>query len=86
MNAVKPAPHDKTKAFFRVAYVLFILLAIYYSVKGETGNAASNLGIGLIFDPFAPAKWQERKGWQKAWLLVHVTAVFALFAVTIFLK
>lgn len=86
MNAVKPAQKDHTKALFRVAYVLFVLLSVYNAVTGDWSDAASTLGIGLIFDPFASAKWEERKGWQKAWLLVHLLIVLALFAAAFFVK
>jgi hypothetical protein len=86
MNMTKPASQDKTRALFRVGYAAFLALVVYYLIKGELANAASNLGIALIFDPFAPAKWEERKGWQKGWLIVHVLGVIGLFAAGFLLK
>jgi len=86
MNAVKPTGQDRTKSMFRVGYALFLALVVYYLIKGEVTNAASNLGIALIFDPFAPAKWEERKAWQKGWLIVHVLGVIGLFAAGFLLK
>lgn len=86
MNAVKQTGQDKTKALFRVGYGVFLALVVYYLIKGELNNAASNLGIALIFDPFAPAKWKERKRWQKGWLLLHVLCVIGLFAAGFLLK
>jgi glycerol uptake facilitator-like aquaporin len=86
MTAVKQAKPDKTRTLFRVAYVLFLLLVVYRLINGEVMEAASCLGIALIFDPFAPAKWEERKVWQKAWLVMHATIVCALFAAGFILK
>lgn len=86
MNAVKTEPADRTLLFNRILYSGFVLLSIYFVIRGNLGDAASNLGIALIFDPFAPLQWPQRKGWQKAWLLVHVVLVMALFAGWLFLK
>jgi hypothetical protein len=73
-------------ALARVGYGLFILMAIYFATIGhDMMTAASNLGIGLIFDPFAPAPWAQRPVWQRAWLIVHVTATFSLFGYAWFL-
>lgn len=46
-------------------------------------NAASNLGIALIFDPFnQQKKWNDRPLYQRVWLIVHVMLVFGLFAIS----
>jgi hypothetical protein len=79
MTIIKTGQQDKSLAVNRLLYSGFLLLCLYFLVKGDVTDAASNLGIALIFDPFAPAAWQERKKWQKAWLLVHVTLVIGLF-------
>jgi hypothetical protein len=64
----------------RWLYGAFVFFCIYNLIRGNLADAASNLGIALIFDPFTPAKWEERKTWQKAWLIVHVSVVIGLFA------
>ena len=79
MTIIKTGKQDTSLVVNRLLYSGFLLLCLYFLVKGDVTDAASNLGIALIFDPFAPATWQERKNWQKAWLLVHVTLVIGLF-------
>lgn len=71
---------DLTQGFYRIAYSLFILLAIYQVfVRKDFVDAASNMGIGLVFDPFNPKiSWKERPNWQKAWLLIHLAIAAAL--------
>jgi hypothetical protein len=76
----KEKKRDFTPAFSRVMYCLFIVLAIYYFVRGQWMQVASNMGIALIFDPFNHnMKWQERPLYQKIWLLVHVSVVIIFF-------
>lgn len=72
--------YRRTLKFNRFLYGAFVVFCIYFLIRGDVADAASNLGIALIFDPFVPAKWEERKGWQKAWLFVHVSLVIGLFA------
>ncbi|WP_407524900.1 hypothetical protein PDL71_02580 [Lacibacter sp. MH-610] len=79
MTIIKTGKQDTSLTVNRLLYSGFLLLCLYFLVKGDITDAASNLGLALIFDPFAPATWQERKKWQKAWLFVHVTLVFGLF-------
>jgi hypothetical protein len=68
-------------ALARVGYGLFILMAIYFATLGhDMMTAASNLGIGLIFDPFNPVPWAQRPTWQRTWLVVHGLATIGLFA------
>lgn len=86
MTIIKTGQQDKSLAVNRLLYSGFLLLCLYFLVKGDVTDAASNLGIALIFDPFAPATWQERKKWQKAWLFVHVIFVISLFLVGFFGK
>lgn len=65
---------------FRMAYGLFLLLVIYYLIRGDVENATINMGIALIFDPFdATVKWQNRPLYQRVWLLFHVAFTFTGF-------
>ena len=74
MHAVKTAGKDRTRLFNRLMYSAFLLIAAYaFFFRGEYGDAAANLGIGLIFDPFNPEQpWRERPGYQRTWLIVHL--------------
>lgn len=67
------------------AYFGFILLGMYQAIfSSDYIQAASSLGIGLIFDPFDPEqKWKERPTWQKAVLICHLALVAALFGLGI---
>ena len=71
---------DVTQGFYRIAYVLFILLAIYQViVRKDFIDAATNLGIALIFDPFnIKVSWSDRPQWQRAWLIIHLAIAAAL--------
>lgn len=71
---------DLTPSFNRVAYGLFALLAIYQIfIKKDFIEAASSMGIALIFDPFNQSvTWNERPLWQRAWLIVHLAIAAAL--------
>lgn len=81
MTTEKTRAKDISPAFNRWAYGGFLVMSFYFLiVNNDVLAAASNLGIALIFDPFNPAvKWTDRKGWQKAWLLVHVAVTLTLF-------
>ena len=71
---------DVTHRFYRIAYLLFILLAIYQLViQKDFIDAATNMGIALIFDPFnTKLAWTDRPQWQRAWLIVHLAIAAAL--------
>jgi hypothetical protein len=70
----------------KIAYAVFILLSIYFLVKHQYLEAASNLGLALIFDPFnQQQKWNDRPLYQRIWLLVHVVIVFGLFLIGLIL-
>ena len=81
MTTEKTSAKDISPAFNRIAYGGFVAMSLYFLiVNNDVLNAASNMGIALIFDPFNPAiKWTDRKGWQKAWLFVHVAVTLFLF-------
>jgi hypothetical protein len=82
MTSEKATPKNISPVVNRWMYGGFIALAIFFLVRGEIMNAAANLGIAMIFDPFDQAvKWNERKLYQRIWLFVHVAIVLALFIV-----
>ena len=59
-------------------FVLFGLYMILF--RRQFSDAATYFGIALAFDPFDQAQpWKERPLWQKAWLIVHLAIVAALF-------
>ncbi len=66
--------------FNRVLYGCFVLIAIYYAAFNKDFiEAASSLGIGLIFDPFnTEESWTDRPRWQKVWLIVHLAVAAGL--------
>ncbi len=69
----------------RYGYIFFLLLILYFLVRGNIENAIINLGIALIFDPFdSKVRWEQRPLYQKLWLFVHVSLVFAGFAYLVF--
>ena len=67
--------------FNKFIYFGFVLLGAYYVIfHKDYSSAVSTLGIALAFDPFNPNQpWNERPMWQKAWLIVHLACVAALF-------
>ncbi len=70
----------KNKVVSRIFYCISILLAIYQVTQHRYLEAASALGVGLVFDPFDPHQtWKERPLWNKVWLFVHLTVVAGLF-------
>ncbi len=72
---------DRSVMFNRSMYGAFVLLSIYFFIRGDVASAMSNLGIALIFDPFdQKIKWNDRPHYQRIWLFVHVGLVFALLA------
>ncbi len=62
-------------------YGAFVLLTVYYvAFSKDFSNAVASLGIALAFDPFNQEQpWNERPIWQRAWLIIHLTCVAALF-------
>ncbi len=88
MTTEKATAKDISPVINRWGYVAFVLVSLYFLfVSKDIVTAASNLGIALIFDPFNPAvKWTNRKGWQKAWLVVHVLLTLGLFVYGFLIK
>jgi hypothetical protein len=49
------------------------------------GQALIYLGLALAFDPFKQEEnWNERPGWQKLVLFIHLSIVFGLVFIEIF--
>jgi len=65
----------------RFLYTLFVVLSVYFLViTNDISSAMTNLGLALVFDPFdQKVMWADRPMYQRAWLLIHVGVVFALF-------
>jgi hypothetical protein len=65
----------------KYVYGAFLVLAAYYIFVGHRYiDAATNMGISLIFDPFnTDQKWNDRPKWQKIWLVTHLAIMAGLF-------
>lgn len=74
MTTMETRRKDVSRPVFRVMYGLFVLLSAYYLFyKQDYGDAAVNLGLALIFDPFDPeVPWDKRPRYQRAWLIIHL--------------
>lgn len=72
--------NKSTVVIFRIMYVLFLLIAVYEIIfKKDYIQAASQLGIALIFDPFNhQISWSDRPIWQRTWLFIHLVLTTAL--------
>ena len=68
-------------SFNKYLYIGFVLLGLYELwVKKSALEAATQLGIALIFDPFDQNQpWKERPQWQKAILISHLALMGGLF-------
>ena len=68
-------------SFYKYLYIGFVLLGLYELwVKKSALEAATQLGIALIFDPFDQNQpWKERPQWQKAILIIHLALMGGLF-------
>lgn len=84
MTSANDKIQDKSAMFNRIMYGGFLLLGIYFLVTKDVSSAMSNLGIGLVFDPFDQrVSWKQRPQYQKIWLMVHLSLVFGLLAILI---
>jgi hypothetical protein len=77
--------NKSTVILFRIMYVLFLMIAAYEIIfKKDYVQAASQLGIALIFDPFnQQISWSNRPVWQRAWLIIHLAITAALLGLGI---
>ncbi len=68
-------------SFNKFLYLGFVLVGLFQAIfSKDYMQAASSLGIALAFDPFDPEqKWNERPTWQKAFLIIHLGLVAAMF-------
>jgi len=68
-------------SFNKYLYLGFVLFGLYeLLVKKSALEAATQLGIALIFDPFDTTQpWKERPKWQKAVLILHLALIVGLF-------
>jgi len=66
----------------RIGYSAFVMLAVYFLFfSNEPMEAAINLMLALIFDPFRRDQpFSARPLYQRAWLIVHLAVAFTLFA------
>ncbi|ADB38728.1 hypothetical protein [Spirosoma linguale] len=65
--------------FNRIMYGAFVLLSAYFLATGSYHDAAVNLGIGLIFDPFdQTVRWDNRPRWQRVWLIIHLVVIVGI--------
>lgn len=79
MTSTKVKSQDKSAPFNRILYGGFLFMGIYFLATKDISSAMSNLGIGLVFDPFdQKVSWQQRPPYQKIWLLVHLSIVLVL--------
>lgn len=81
MHITNQPANTKTRSIVinRVLYGAFVLLCLYYFLTGSYEDAAVNLGIGLIFDPFdQTVRWNDRLRWQRAWLIVHLFVMLGI--------
>ena len=62
-------------------YAGFMLFGLYLILSRQAfSEAVIYFGIALAFDPFDQEQpWKERPMWQKAWLIIHLAIVAALF-------
>lgn len=65
----------------RLLYGAFVLFSLYYVLVSKNySDAVMTLGIALAFDLFDTAMpWGERPLWQRAWVILHLALVAALF-------
>lgn len=85
MKQVANINKAQTNRINRSAYIIFLALVVYLFIKGDYDDAIANLGIAMVFDPFDSfVKWNDRPRYQRAWLIVHVTLVFAGVAFLIY--
>ncbi len=71
----------------KYAYAVFLLAGIGFILKNDFAMAMVFWALSPVFDPFDPrVAFGNRPLWQKMWLLLHITVVFALLIFEIFLR
>ena len=72
------------KSLNKPAYVIFVLVGIYFAISRDFSQAATFWGLALVFDPFdLTMPFSKRPFYQQAWLMVHLTVTIALFVMMI---
>lgn len=72
------------KNFNKPAYIIFILLGIFFLVKKDFSQAVIYGGLALAFDPFDTAiPFPKRPFYQQALLLIHLSVTLALIVLTL---
>jgi hypothetical protein len=62
------------------AYIIFVLIGIYFLVRKDFSQASMDFGLALAFDPFnIKVPFHQRPFYQQAWLIVHLSITLALF-------
>jgi hypothetical protein len=67
----------------RMVYGIFTIAGLVFMLLKDWNNALIFFGLAPVFDPFTPIKFNERPGWQQAWLVVHVAVTMGLFGMMI---
>ncbi|AUD00387.1 hypothetical protein [Spirosoma pollinicola] len=84
MRSVNPSTQNNPRSIKinRAMYGAFVLLCLYFFLTGSYDDAAANLGVALIFDPFdQTVPWDHRPRWQRAWLITHLLVMVAIVLV-----
>ncbi len=75
---------QKVRNFNKPAYVIFVLIGIYFFIRKDFSQASMDFGLALIFDPFnITVPFNKRPFYQKVWLVVHLVITLFLFALMI---
>ena len=74
----KPTP----KNFNVPAYIVFVIVGIYFLVINDFSQAVIYWGIGLVFDPFEiDVPFYKRSVFKQAVLYIHLLITYTLFVI-----
>lgn len=76
-QAITTENNAQSNKINRLAYILYMVLVLFQFITGSYEWAVANMGIALVFDPFASVKWQDRTKSQKALLFLHLALLIA---------
>ncbi len=72
---------SKARNFNKPAYIIFVLVGIFFIVKKDVSQASIYFGLALVFDPFnIKTPFNTRPFYQQTWLIIHLSITLALFA------
>ena len=75
----KPAEKNNLRVY-RAFYILFWAVSLFAFLDGDLALATSQLGVGLIFDPFdQTVPLPKRPRWQIAILVFHLLVLLTAF-------